>query len=338
MAGDWYVRSTVRHWFTYLDCLIGCGHYRIFRHRSLACRGRCNQYIKMNNMITSCNEIHASAGSACSRSRALPAFRSCCLSTEITQPALSRSIKSLEERLGCSLFDRSRSGVTPTREGIHFLDRGHELLTAANQLQAEIEPSHGGLRDELDLACGLFPAEMTLAPVLRRLTDDLPGLELNVEITDWTQARRYWIPGSSQLMFGELGPAAGFESRVVNRQPLRAIVRPDHPLARSRSPVAEDLFAYPAGSAPVFPLARSHLFSRGAPWAGWMKKPAGLHPAWCLPRSRLPWACAGQQTAWQFCPWALPTRTSRPARSPWCRSRRPGCASITGLAWRSGSC
>ncbi len=183
---------------------------------------------------------------------------------EITQPALSRSIKSLEERLGCSLFDRSRSGVTPTREGIHFLDRGHELLTAANQLQAEIEPSHGGLRDELDLACGLFPAEMTLAPVLRRLTDDLPGLELNVEITDWTQARALLDSGSSQLMFGELGPAAGFESRVVNRQPLRAIVRPDHPLARSRSPVAQDLFAYPWICSRIPPRAVAPFLQGGA--------------------------------------------------------------------------
>lgn len=183
---------------------------------------------------------------------------------EITQPALSRSIKSLEGRLGCSLFDRSRNGVMPTREGTHLLERGHELLTAAIQLQAELGPLPGSIRDELGLACGLFPAEMTLPPILQRLTAELPGLELGIEITDWTQARALLDSGKSQLMFGEIGPAAGFESRVVNQQPLHVIVRPDHPLTRKPAPDARGVFAYPWVCSRIPPRAVAPFVQGGA--------------------------------------------------------------------------
>lgn len=183
---------------------------------------------------------------------------------DITQPALSRSIKSLEERLGCRLFDRSRNGVMPTPEGRHFLDRGHELLTSAMQLESELGPLPAGLHDELGLACGLFPAEMTLSPVLQRLIAELPGLELNIEITDWTQARALLDSGRGQLMFGEIGPTAGFESRVINRQPLYVTVRPGHPLTQKPAPGEKDVLAYPWISSRIPPRATAPFLQAGA--------------------------------------------------------------------------
>ncbi len=183
---------------------------------------------------------------------------------DITQPALSRSIKALEDRLGCSLFERSRSGVMPTREGIHFLERGHELLTAAMQLQAELGPIPGSQHDELGLACGLYPAETTLSPVLQRLTAEFPGLELSIEITDWTHARTLLDSGRGQLMFGEIGPARGLESQVINQQPLYVIVRPDHPLTRKSAPGAKDVLAYPWACSRIPPRAVTPFLQGGA--------------------------------------------------------------------------
>ncbi|MEK0417749.1 MAG: hypothetical protein RI949_1755, partial [Pseudomonadota bacterium] len=57
-------------------------------------------------------------------------FRRSAQALFITQPALSRSIQSLEDELGQPLFDRVgwRSELTPF---------GHELLTHARKLAAE---------------------------------------------------------------------------------------------------------------------------------------------------------------------------------------------------------
>ena len=40
----------------------------------------------------------------------------------ISQPAVSKSIKKLEESLGLSLIKRSSKGITLTNEGIYFTD------------------------------------------------------------------------------------------------------------------------------------------------------------------------------------------------------------------------
>jgi DNA-binding transcriptional LysR family regulator len=62
----------------------------------------------------------------------------------LTQPALSRQIRSMEDELGVRLLDRSTTSVALTREGVHFLERVQDVLNAfdravlsTQQLQAQ---------------------------------------------------------------------------------------------------------------------------------------------------------------------------------------------------------
>ncbi|EER60968.1 transcriptional regulator, LysR family [Acidovorax delafieldii 2AN] len=62
----------------------------------------------------------------------------------VTQPALSYTIRALEERLGVRLLMRSTRGVSPTEAGQRLLDR---LAPEFDEIEAEIQ-SLGELRDE----------------------------------------------------------------------------------------------------------------------------------------------------------------------------------------------
>jgi len=53
----------------------------------------------------------------------------------LTQPALSRSIKSLEDELGQALFDRVGRKNELTPFGHHILGQARELIDAANNLK-----------------------------------------------------------------------------------------------------------------------------------------------------------------------------------------------------------
>ncbi len=57
----------------------------------------------------------------------------------VVQPALTRRIQLLEERLGVELLMRHRRGVEPTEAGRLVLERGELILRMSQQLEAEVK-------------------------------------------------------------------------------------------------------------------------------------------------------------------------------------------------------
>ena len=60
----------------------------------------------------------------------------------LSQPALSGQIKSLEENLGVSLFERHPSGMTLTASGKHLLTHARGILAAVQQLRHAASSLH----------------------------------------------------------------------------------------------------------------------------------------------------------------------------------------------------
>lgn len=59
-------------------------------------------------------------------------------SLHIAQPSLSQQIKALEEKLGVTLFERSRRRVTLTTDGEALLPYARELVALADDAQKEL--------------------------------------------------------------------------------------------------------------------------------------------------------------------------------------------------------
>jgi LysR family glycine cleavage system transcriptional activator len=83
---------------------------------------RCHNVITMKIRAASLVELHAFLG-VCNTGSMRQAAEQLC----VTQAAVSRAVARLERRVGCTLFERSAQGVSPT--------------AAARALQARIEPS-----------------------------------------------------------------------------------------------------------------------------------------------------------------------------------------------------
>ena len=101
----------------------------------------------------------------------------------VTQPAFSRRIQSLEEKLGCKLFNRLKQPVELTEQGIAFqqttikvlteLDSGIRLLTtnASDAINVNFAATH-------TLSLGVFPA-------LAKYMNDLPfNVETQLNVAD----------------------------------------------------------------------------------------------------------------------------------------------------------
>ena len=103
----------------------------------------------------------------------------------VSQPALSKQIRELEQRLGVQLLDRSGRAVRPTDAGAAFLDHARRAISeaeAAGRAARDVEDlSSGSLRIGVPPSFGGY----LIAPLIRRFHQRYPGISLH--LTDMAQ-------------------------------------------------------------------------------------------------------------------------------------------------------
>src|SRR3954449_5886612 len=82
----------------------------------------------------------------------------------VTQPAVSLQIRSLEQRLGRQLLDRSGRRVEPTEAGIRLYASAQRLLAAEEHLLEELD-EEGEISGTLELGASTGPGG-TIVPLL----------------------------------------------------------------------------------------------------------------------------------------------------------------------------
>ncbi len=103
----------------------------------------------------------------------------------VTQPALSLGIKKLEDELNISIFERSRSEVTPTEVGVQIIEQANVVLEEAARLKEMAKlgtnPLHGLFKLGMIHSVGpyLLPE---IIPILRQSAPEMP-LEVEENLT-----------------------------------------------------------------------------------------------------------------------------------------------------------
>lgn len=105
----------------------------------------------------------------------------------VTQPALSMQINELEQTLGLTLFERTRSGVQLSPKGAELAERAGRILGEVRDFVAYAQHASHVLTGSLRL--GVIPtiAPYVLPPLLPLLRDAYPELELRVRETQTQQ-------------------------------------------------------------------------------------------------------------------------------------------------------
>src|ERR671914_889296 len=81
----------------------------------------------------------------------------------LSQPAVSLQIRSLEQRLGARLLDRSGRRVEPTEAGARLYRGAQRLLALEEQLLEEVSAdADGELHGRLELGASTGPGETVL--------------------------------------------------------------------------------------------------------------------------------------------------------------------------------
>jgi LysR family transcriptional regulator for metE and metH len=99
----------------------------------------------------------------------------------LTQPAVSRALLGLEQRLDVRLFDRTPRGLEPTAAGRTLLVSAPRLLTELQALEAQLR-GHAVPLQRLRLVCECYTAYHWMPSALQGLKASLPGVELTIAL------------------------------------------------------------------------------------------------------------------------------------------------------------
>jgi DNA-binding transcriptional LysR family regulator len=189
-------------------------------------------------------------------------FHRAAKAANISQPALSRSIRSLEESLGVQLFDRQASVVTPTLYGEALLRRAETVFAETEELEREIMLLKGLDAGSFSVAMGIYPAELSGSQALGELIMQHPNLQCHIRLTKWREVTGLVLSRSVDLGILETSVLDNIEElHVEPLSNLEAVLfcRCGHPLLGRRKVSKSDLDNYPLAMLRVPPRAASQF-------------------------------------------------------------------------------
>lgn len=167
----------------------------------------------------------------------------------MTQPALSRSVKAVEEEVGVELFHRTAAGVTPTDHGRLLVQHAREVVRAADDLDREILRRRVPGSGELVIGAGPYPGEMLVPAALTRFVAAHPLVRVRVVIRgDWDELLRRLRARELEFFIAETSTLAGehdLDVELLNPHPVYFVARSGHPLARCAAVGAQQTVPYP---------------------------------------------------------------------------------------------
>lgn len=98
----------------------------------------------------------------------------------VSQPAVTKSIKELEARLGVQLLERSGAGVRLTRYGETLLRRARAVVAEIASAERELEEMKLGVERTLSIGVSLLASSIAMPEALRAFRQRLPDVRLNV--------------------------------------------------------------------------------------------------------------------------------------------------------------
>jgi len=157
----------------------------------------------------------------------------------VSQPAVSRQIRDLEDELGVQLFERTGKSVRLTDAGQVFLKEARTVLERTNEAVRNVRVfAQAG---ETELHIGYTPVFRTqvLSPALRAFQRAMP--KVHVKLHDWTSEKIVTSlrDGRLQLAFivrpAKRGAFRDLRFEELLREQVHLAVPPTHPLAHRRS-------------------------------------------------------------------------------------------------------
>lgn len=163
----------------------------------------------------------------------------------VAQPALTRQIRLLEERVGARLFERDRKGVSLTRAGRFLYDNGRRLVAELDSVAKKTRAISDGFSDSLAIGITtIHPYIPSISSLISRFRAQNPSIRLTLESMLSGPQRKAILDGGidAGILFTEREEDPRLAYLPIASYRMAVIVSRRHPLTEA-SPTSLRAFA-----------------------------------------------------------------------------------------------
>ena len=150
---------------------------------------------------------------------------------DYTQSGISRMINDLEKEWGVSLFERGRSGISLTSDGIKLLPQLKRICNEYEILMTQIEDLHDMQTGMIRIGTFSSVATHWLPNIIRMFKNDYPKIDFELLLGDYTEIESWILNGRVDFGFVRLPLKSELETIFLQQDRLLVVLPQDHPLA-----------------------------------------------------------------------------------------------------------
>jgi DNA-binding transcriptional LysR family regulator len=163
-----------------------------------------------------------------------------------TQPAVSQSIKKLEEAIGVALFVRGSHEVALTEAGRTLVDYARRMLKVRDDAMRSLAAQRNLDSGTLSIVAHESAAVYLLPGPLRRYFEQFPQIKVGIHRSRLDEIPRQVMDREADIGFVKERPSFHeLQSVLVHRDEMVLIAQPGHPLASRPRVTVRDLGAEP---------------------------------------------------------------------------------------------
>lgn len=164
----------------------------------------------------------------------------------ISQPAVSAQVASLERDLGVKLFDRLPRGVRLTEVGRVLFDYAWRIGQLENEAAQAVKDHLGLRKGRLAIGASTSIGSYFLPKLMGTYAQRHPGVQLSLIIANTEDIQRDLADGTLDIGLTEgFASADDFKIEVFREDELRLIAPADHPLAGRKTVTLDELLEWP---------------------------------------------------------------------------------------------
>jgi len=182
-----------------------------------------------------------------------------------SQPAISRHVRDLEERLGASLFRRQPGGLVPTEAGRKLYRAVHSGLGEISDTIAVIREQERQRKRTVSIACSYDNAHLIVMPRYAELVDAIGGADLRVQAVEFEHIRDLQDENFDIILSGGPPPDPRDNAERLWREEVVPVAHPDFWRRHGKPETAEDFL-----DLPLLELSKRNF--GWLDWAGWLAR------------------------------------------------------------------